>query len=49
MDAELQQKLYEKYPYHPPQDDGYLKDMFKEGYESAEKEKSDELLTKYTL
>ena len=40
-------KLYEKYPYHPPQDDGYLKDMFKEGYESAEKEKSDELLTKY--
>lgn len=23
--------LYNKYPYHPPQDSGYLKDMFIEG------------------
>ena len=23
--------LYNKYPYHPPQDSGYWKDMFKEG------------------
>lgn len=23
--------LYNKYPYHPPQDSGYWQDMFKEG------------------
>ena len=23
--------LYNKYPYHPPQDSGYWKDVFKEG------------------
>lgn len=26
--------LYNKYPFHPPQDSGYWKDMFKEGVKS---------------
>ena len=30
--------LYEKYPYHPPQDSGYWKDMFKEGYQTRDEE-----------
>jgi hypothetical protein len=30
--------LYNKYPYHPPQDSGYWKDMFKEGYKFAQQQ-----------
>ncbi len=37
--------LYNKYPYHPPQDSGYLKDMFIAGAK-WQQERMEEILRK---
>ena len=38
--------LYNKYPYHPPQDSGYWKDMFKEGAKWQQQVQSEEKIDK---
>jgi hypothetical protein len=46
LEEAVSKVLYNKYPYHPPQDSGYWKDMFKEGAKWQQQVQSEEKIDK---